>query len=34
MPAEAVAATPTGAPAITLREEEAKYVAPEEGQGG
>ena len=34
MPAEAVAATPTGAPAIALREEEAKYVAPAEGQGG
>jgi len=32
MPAEAVAATPTGAPAIALREEEAKYVAPEEGE--
>jgi hypothetical protein len=34
MPAEAAAATPTGAPAIALREEEANYVAPEEGQGG
>jgi hypothetical protein len=30
---ETVAATPTRAPAIALREEEAKYVAPEHGQG-